>query len=271
MEKKIKFAINHMVCPSFSPEKLVEGCQAIGVDAIEFRNDIKESILTVDQAQKAGDIAKAGNIKVLSINALYPFNIWNDERAEQTKKMAELCAAAGAQGLVMCPFNEAGYDVTEEQRKDDLEKALSAIKPILSSFGVKGFVEVLGFPISSLRYKKIAVDVIKKMGEEKQFQLVHDTFHHKGAGEAEIFAANTGIVHISGVEDTSVTFETMLDGHRILIGPKDRLDNVSQIRDLHAAGYEGYFSFEPFSEPVWNLPDPIKSAKESIDYILQNI
>ena len=78
----------------------------------------------------------------------------------------------------------------------------------------------------------------------------------------------TGLVHISGVEEPAVGFEEMQDSHRILAGPGDRLDNIGQINGLWEKGYEGYFSFEPFSEPVWKLKDHAKAVRESIEYIL---
>ncbi|MCW4628853.1 hypothetical protein [Marinomonas rhodophyticola] len=67
---------------------------------------------------------------------------------------------------------------------------------------------------------------------------MHDTFHHKGAGEEEFFPERTGLIHISGLED-DITFNDMLDGDRVLVGPKDRLDNIEQLRTLLAAGYLG--------------------------------
>ena len=63
----------------------------------------------------------------------------------------------------------------------------------------------------------------------------------------------------------------MLDAHRLMINAQDRLDNVGQIKQLLEAGYTGYFSFEPFSAPVWDLPDHVEAAKESIEFILERI
>lgn len=41
-------------------------------------------------------MARERGIRILSINALYPFNIWNDERAEQAEQLASLAEAVGA-------------------------------------------------------------------------------------------------------------------------------------------------------------------------------
>ena len=59
----------------------------------------------------------------------------------------------------------------------------------------------------------------------------------------------------------------MLDGHRVLVGPKDRLGNVEQLRQLYADGYDGVVSFEPFAKEVHGLPDPIAAVRDSMAYM----
>ena len=96
----------------------------------------------------------------------------------------------------MCPLNE-GIEISF----NDLVAALRKIKPILDQRGIKGYVEPLGFPVSSLRHKSVAIDAIKAAnGNESRltYKLVHDTFHHHLAGETDFFSEWTGLVHISG-------------------------------------------------------------------------
>jgi 2-keto-myo-inositol isomerase len=257
-----KFGLNHMVCPSYSLKDFITLSSQLKAQTVEFRNDVGDNSLTdLASAKMAGKLASELNIKVLSINALYPFNVWNDERAQQAREMAELAKAANAEGLVVCPLND-GNEVSFE----DLKYALSELAKILEEFNLKGFVEPLGFPISSLRSKRVALEAIDAVGKQDLFSLVHDTFHHKGAGEDEFFPERTGLVHISGLED-SITFNDMLDGDRVLVGPNDRLDNVGQLRTLLAAGYNGPVSFEPFSKKVWNVENPKQAVQDSIDYV----
>ena len=90
----------------------------------------------------------------------------------------------------------------------------------------------------------------KPSAAEGRFKLVHDTFHHHLAGGGPIFPEHTGIVHISGVVDPALKPEEMQDGHRILVDADDRLGNIEQIRALLDAGYDGAFSYEPFSPEV---------------------
>ncbi|MCM5705220.1 TIM barrel protein [Larsenimonas salina] len=267
-----RFALNHMICPSISAKKLVDGAVDLGLDAIELRNDIGEnSILTLEQARAAGDYARERGIRVLTINALYPFNIWNDERAEQAEAMAQLAKASGAEALILCPLVDAEHGLSEQQQHDHVVTALKGLDGIFERNGIRGLVEPLGFPISSLRTKQAATAAIKELNLEHRFSVVHDTFHHRGADESACFPEMTGLVHISGVEDKDISFNDMLDDHRVLVGPEDRLGNVEQIRDLMEKGYTGYFSFEPFSKPVWDLPDPLAATKESLEFIRSSL
>src|SRR5262249_39967410 len=112
---------------------------------------------------------------------------------------------------------------------------------------------------------------IEQLGPEASFRLVHDTFHHHLAGEEPLFARTTGLVHISGVSDPAGSVGAMRDPHRALVGHKDRLDNVGQVRPLVAAGYEGPFSFEPFASEVHALADPQKALKDSMDFIAARV
>lgn len=271
-EQALKFALNHMICPRMSPRQLIEAAAELGLGAVELRNDVQENSLTdLEQAKAVGDLARELNIEILSINALYPFNIWNEERAVQAENLARMVDACGGRGLVLCPLVDGSHDASDEDKEAGLKEALSALDTILGRYNLQGFVEPLGFPISTLRTKEKAVKAIKDLGLESRFGLVHDTFHHTGAQENSFYADMTGLVHISGVEDEAITFDEMLDAHRLLVGPNDRLDSIGQIKQLLASGYRHYISFEPFAQEVWNLEDPVGAVKESMDYIRQRL
>lgn len=269
-DSNIKFALNHMACPRLSPQALVDAATELGMSAVELRNDVREnSIADLTTAKAVGEKAAAQSIEILSINALYPFNIWNEERAAQAETLAELANACGASGLVCCPLNDGDYSASEQEKAEGLRVSLLALKEILEKYNLRGFIEPLGFPISSLRFKQDAVDAICAINAEDRFGLVHDTFHHRGAGESVVFPAMTGLVHVSGVEDPSVSFTDMLDAHRLFVGSADRLDSVGQIKQLLVGGYRGYISFEPFADEIWDLEDPIAAIRESMEYIQQ--
>jgi 2-keto-myo-inositol isomerase len=266
--QKIKFGFNHMIYPALTPDELVDAAVKLGAVAIELRNDIGDNSLKDEAtARRVGKKAKDAGFEVATVNALYPFNVWNDERTRQTEALAKLAAAAGAEALVMCPLNEGKMLEDTPEKAAGLRAALTGIRPILVAHGLKGYVEPLGFPVSSLRNKSEAIAAIDDIGAADVFSLVHDTFHHIGAGEGPVFAKRTSLVHISGLEDPAISFTDMLDGHRVLVGPKDRLGNVAQLRRLYADGYDGVVSFEPFAKEVHGLADPIAAVRDSMTYI----
>lgn len=261
----MRFAINHITAPKLSLEAFFATARELGLTEVEIRNDLPDIVGTVEPAAVKAAAEKAG-VTIISINALYPFNVWSGDLPARSVAMADYAAASGAKALVMCPLND-GTPVSF----DDLVTALKAMKPILKERGLIGFVEPLGFPVSSLRTKAEAIRAIDAAGGDDVYRLVHDTFHHHLAGETEFFPERTGLVHISGVIDPAVSVANLLDAHRVLVDGDDRLENIAQIRTLEAAGYKGPYSFEPFATEVHDLKDPTAAVKSSIDHISQGI
>ncbi|MEX5542584.1 TIM barrel protein [Pseudomonas poae] len=256
MKSPLRFALNRMVAPHLSLPDFIQLAVALECDAIEIRNDLADRQIEFGApASRVRELCAAQGITVLSINALYPFDVWNDERRAQTINLANYARECGAQGLVMCPFNEPGDTRNEAQRAAGLRTALSELAPILREYGILGFIEPLGFEECAMRRKRVAVDAIQATGGLDVFRLVHDTFHHHLAGEQEFFAPLTGLVHISGVEDTDAPLNSIRDGHRVLVGEGDMLGNAAQIDRLLGSGYRGYLSFEPFAESVHSMAD----------------
>ncbi|WP_421402779.1 TIM barrel protein [Agrobacterium fabrum] len=257
----MRFAINHITAPRLSLEQFFATARELGLTEVEIRNDLPDIVGTTDPAAVKAAAEKAG-VTIISINALYPFNVWSGDLPARAVTMADYAAASGAKALVMCPLND-GTAVSF----DDLVTALKAMKPILEERSLTGLVEPLGFPVSSLRTKAEAVRAIDAAGGGDVYKLVHDTFHHHLAGENEFFPERTGLVHISGVTNPAVSVADMLDAHRVLVDGDDRLENIAQMRRLAAAGYEGPYSFEPFATEVHELKDPAAVVKDSIDHI----
>ncbi|EGH48045.1 iolL protein, partial [Pseudomonas syringae pv. pisi str. 1704B] len=66
-------------------------------DAIEIRNDLKGIEIEDGTAPEVvRDLCAARGVEVLSINALYPFDVWNQERAAQATKLAQYARDCGA-------------------------------------------------------------------------------------------------------------------------------------------------------------------------------
>ncbi|MET0845414.1 MAG: TIM barrel protein [Pseudomonas sp.] len=270
MSKPLRFALNRMVAPRLSLPAFIDLAVALKADAIEIRNDLKG--VEIEDGTAAGQVRElcaAKGITVLSINALYPFDVWSDERRVQALKLAAYVRDCGAQGLVMCPLNDRADRRNEAERASGLRTALSELAPILRDHGILGFIEPLGFEECSLRLKRTAVDAIEAVGGLDVFRLVHDTFHHHLASEHEFFPELTGLVHISGVEDAEAPLATIRDGHRVLVGEGDILGNAAQIDTLLSRGYSGYLSFEPFADSVHDLANIQQALGASMDH-LQN-
>ncbi|MDP9839747.1 2-keto-myo-inositol isomerase [Neorhizobium huautlense] len=261
----MRFAINHITAPKLSLEEFFDAAKSLGLTEVEIRNDLPDIVGTVSPEAVKQAAAKAG-VKIISINALYPFNVWSGDLPDRAAALADYAAASGAEALVMCPLND-GRKISF----DDLVTALKAMKPILDERGLTGLVEPLGFPISSLRTKKEALRAIEAAGGGSTYKLVHDTFHHHLAGETEFFPQQTGLVHISGVVDPAVAVDDMLDAHRVLVDDADRLENAGQIKALNDAGYTGPYSFEPFAAEVHALEDPVAAVRDSIAHIGKSI
>ena len=151
----------------------------------------------------------------------------------------------------------------------DTAEALRDYGPLFAKYNITGFVEALGFGTSSLASLSPIVYAIMVSGYAC-YRALLDTFHHYiGPDDERIFSLDghgdwydlvyTGLVHISGVED-AIPVEQYRDSHRVLVGPKDTMHNKELIQRLDTQGYQGTFSFEPFSPAVQELPPPQLAA-----------
>lgn len=257
-----------MCAHQLSFDEYVKLCISLNVDAIELRNDLP-SINLYDRSNHnyIRESCSQHSIKILTINALYPFDVWNSDREKQAVTLFEIAEDIGAQAVVCCPYNEKNDVRTPSERKKDLYNALTQLKKLCTNTGVDAFIEPLGFPQSALRRKKDAVEAINAVEGRDVFKLVHDTFHHHLAQEKEFFVDYTGIVHVSGVVDSSLALDQMLDAHRVLVDRDDQLGNIDQLRHFKAAQYKGYVSYEPFAESVQNSKHIQQDLQKTMDFI----
>lgn len=272
MPQTLNFAINRISASRQSFPAFAAMCQRLGVAAIEIRNDLPGvELQDGTPASDIGAIARDHGLRIRSINALYPFDVFNAERAEQASRLADYAAACGAEALVMCPLNSWQDERHAAQRAAGLVQALEGLRPLLRSRGLTGLVEPLGFEECALRQKSLAVQAIQAIGDDGTFRLVHDTFHHHLAGEDTFFPELTGLVHISGVDDVDLGVNQMRDGHRVLVGGADRLGNLPQLRRLLDLGYTGLVSFEPFADSVASAADIEAQLAASMAFIRDGV
>ncbi len=266
--KHLNFSINRISASALSYVDFLAMCQRLNVKTIEIRNDLPNcEISDGTPAATIKAATEAAGIEIYTINALYPFDVFNADLAARAKKMAQYAKECGAKALVMCPYNEMDDKRSERERYQGLVASLKALKPILEDHGIFGLIEPLGFTQCALRKKSDAVKAIYEAGVEKTYRLVHDTFHHYLAEEDIFYPDLTGLVHISGVEDASLANGAMRDAHRILVGKNDRLGNMAQLKTLIARGYQGVISFEPFADEIQQAKDGEKQLLASMNFI----
>jgi 2-keto-myo-inositol isomerase len=248
----------------------------LGCVGVELRNDLVSKNLTTreffdgETPSAIGDYAREKGLRILGLSEAYGFNRWSEKMAEQIRLLITQAKESGAESISLIPSND-GAKEPDEKRLSDIRSALALILPMLEVAGLIALIEPLGFTTSSLRRKREAVDAIQAVNGSKSFRLVHDTFHHFIAGETEFFPEWTGIVHVSGVTDTSLRPEDMQDGDRILVDERDRLRNVEQIGTLSNMGFQGAYSYEPFASSVHedgNITESLKASMHHLDKLV---
>lgn len=239
--------------------------RALGLDEVEIRHGLTGAPLT--DTVPAADIRSAAadeGIRIIAVNALYPFNVWDETIAARARTLADYAADAGAEGIALYPRND-GTAVAHSQ----VVASLEALAPILRTRGLRGHVEPLGLPGSSLRTKAEAITAIEEAAGWDVFNLLHDTFHHYLADEEEIYPRRTGLVHVSCVRPDGRERADLRDSDRIYPGTEDRIGTFAQLRALADGGYRGTVSIEPFAPEARNLTDPAPAIRDSIKALRQ--
>ncbi|MGH7152427.1 MAG: TIM barrel protein [Acetobacteraceae bacterium] len=252
----MQYALNHSIAPDRRFREFARIARAVDLADVEIRNDLP-GIEIADRTPAAvvRRVAEDAGVRIATINALQRFDEWDDVRAGEARRLASYARECGVGALVLCPVNDTADSRTPMQRDADLRRALKALLPILRDAGISGLVEPLGFPQSALRTKSAALAAIGDVGAGEVFSLLHDSFHHFLSGETEFYPAQTGLVHISGVDDRRLSRADMKDEDRVLVGPDDALDTVGQLRALVRGGYRGLISVETFAPRIQAIAD----------------
>jgi len=259
-------ALNQKTAPSLSYEGFLDLAAAVGCIGVEPRNDLGRPLFDGIAPAEAGRMARDRGLRLLGLSQVYPFNDWSDARHAEIADLVEIARRAGAETVSLIPRVD-GIGVEDGARQAILRAVLGEILPILRDAEIVGLVEPIGFSASSLKRKAEAVAAIEALGAEDCVKIVHDTFQHTLAGETEMFPAQTGIVHISGLSAHRGPLTDAQDGERVLIDAEDRLGNLAQIRELMNAGYDGAFSFECTAPAIHGLSDAETRIKASFEFL----
>ncbi len=263
-----RFCINRKIAPSLTLPQFFKLVSQLGIHNVELRNDMPSGRVTDDlSGDEVKALARESGIRIVTINALYPFNQLNEEVLQRTRQLLSDAQAVGAESLVLCPLND-GTPISAA----DTVTALKTLAPLFAEAGIQGLVEPLGFPQSSLRSATQAQTLIREAGVP--FRLLIDTFHHhlfedaEQTFEQEIDIQQIGLVHLSGVTDPRPVNQ-LTDEERIMLSAEDRLRSKQQVERLEKMGYTGLYAFEPFSSVMnsWQEADIAREIRDSIQLL----
>jgi 2-keto-myo-inositol isomerase len=274
---KNRVGLNRVIAPALSLADFYGLASSLGIGKVELRNDLggTDPIDGLRPAE-ASRLAADHGVEVISINALQKFNLAavRQRATAELEALLELASAIGCKAVVMCPNNDSADDRSPAQRLAETVDSLAAFGPLFRDAGVLGYLEPLGFRISSLASLVAAQEAIGKSAQAC-YRVVYDTFHHHiGPDDASVLGAGydiatTGLVHISGVQ-SGIARDAYRDEHRVLVGPGDKMRSKEQMAALDRLGYRGNFSFEAFSPAIQKLPeaDLLAALRTSIDFVL---
>lgn len=233
-----RFCINRKIAPNLDLEQFFSLVKKCGLNKVELRNDMLSGKVTDNLSNdQLNALAEKYGIEIVTINALGMFNLLDDQAAllKNAEALLSQAQAIRSKALVLCPHCSAGDNRSEEQKKTDTLAALKLLAPLFRQYGVQGYVEPLGFGISSLRSSLLTQSLIRDSGAP--YKIVLDTFHHylsdvtQPEFDAQIQIDGIGLVHLSGVEDLRAK-SALSDEERIMLSDKDRLESKKQVQDL---------------------------------------
>ncbi|MCF2905190.1 TIM barrel protein [Octadecabacter sp. CECT 8868] len=262
--------LNHQTMPHAATLATMDAAVEMGCVGIELRNDLATPLFDNNAPEVIRDAAASRALRILALAEVYGFNDNDTQSHDKVRALIDIAKNCGAEAIALIPRIQDS-PVPRQVQRDQLRDTLTALLPLFENSGITGLIEPLGFPNASLRLKADVRAVLDEIHNPTCFALIHDTFHHALSGETDVFAAETKIVHISGVSDPHVKFDDMTDEMRGLVDDQDRLGNIAQIAELRAQGYDGPYSFEAFSADVHALENPVANIAESTKFITAQI
>ncbi len=263
-----RFALNRTCAPQLPLRDFIALAGAVGVRAVEIRNDI-EGREFADGTPAADVRARldAAGLAVASVNALQRFNEWTPDRAREAEAIIAYAAALGAPGVVLCPVHNVDHGWSDADAEHNIRNGLRNLRPILLNHGVTGYVEPLGMKGSTMKRQETAVAAVSDIDGWDAYELCYDTFQFFRCGDTRLFPERIGLAHMSGIERTDLAPAGLVEPDRGLIFIGDRVGNITQLKALETAGYDGFVSMEPFSPAVQNDPQLAAHLGASLEYV----
>ncbi|MCB1518628.1 MAG: TIM barrel protein [Hyphomicrobiaceae bacterium] len=266
----MQFALNQATSPNLNFAEFLDLAANLGCVGVEPRNDMKRPLFDGLPASVAGQMVRDRGLEIVGLSQVYPFNDWSPERRREIVDLAETARQCGAPGINLIPRVD-GIGTDPDECRGSLRMIIIDLRPILADLNVGGWIEPIGFEKSSIRIKRVLAEIIEELGAGDHFGLIHDTFQHTIAADPDIFAAQTALVHISGISHPDVPLDESQDAHRVLIDETDRVGNVTQIIELQRRGYRGPFSFECTEPAIHALPDLESRLERSMNFLRARI
>ncbi len=265
------FSLNRIIHPDQSLSDFIQFAADCSASGVEIRNDLADSsLLGGESPDSIREKSSECGIEIVTVNALQRFNDPNlfEKKIPELTALMEAAMSVGCRRIVLCPVNDPEDKRTADMQQRDLVSALNRYSELFEKYEMIGLVEPLGFDICSVRYKRQAVDAISETQLSRFYQVVHDTFHHYLSGEKESFPRETGLVHASGVHAGKMICD-ITDDDRVLVDDNDIMDNKGQIAGLYESGFNGLFSFEPFSPKIQKLSNEEMKVQvaQSMDFL----
>jgi 2-keto-myo-inositol isomerase len=271
-----RFALNRIAAPALGLAEFFEVATELGMSSVELRNDIRDGSVTDGlKGTEVLRLAKAAGVRIITINALQQFNLPSarTKALDELKRLLALCREIECPALVLCPNNRPEDVRTPEQKYRDTVEALKTYAPLFSAEGILGYIEPLGFGISSLSSAETALRAIGESGASC-YRVLIDTFHsYLGPDKPEFFKnpaviGKIGLVHISGV-DARIAKSEFADAHRVLPGAADVMQSATLMAQLEREGYRGLYSFEPFSSEVQSMgkKELVEALRASMNFL----
>ncbi|KRK33072.1 sugar phosphate isomerase/epimerase family protein [Loigolactobacillus bifermentans] len=272
-----RFCLNRKVAPGISLTDTIPFVAKLGIPNIELRNDLygapdNQTILDQLDGATVAALLKKHQVSVETINAVGNMDqrALIDENLKSLTEMLELCKALPVKKIVFCPVRSQADRRSSAQRQAEAIANIKEYAQLLTKYQVNGLIEPLGFEDSTLRTPWDGQEIIRKAGVTN-FKLVADTFHYYLANvtsqqfQEQVDVNAIGLVHLSGVP-TMKARNRLDDQDRYMLDPADIMQSAAWARTFEAAGYQGIYAFEPFSDDLkqWQLDQVKQELEKSI-------